>query len=305
MRENVFNEVHTAISKEKLIKLGIGSKDIVEINGQWPVTIVLFKIGSNTLERFFGKLFDLFLPTRPVTLREISGENVRTTFHYRSGMVGFNPPNEYWTVEWEGTIEGVSILIEPEIMNCAAKSLLDEELCIQTWRLALSDHAPAIAYLGLDIASQAAAGFPAGKGHVEMQIQTLLAMIIMRYSSTQARDTALVGMFSRQVLKAVKFIKSHFGDEIDVQKICDISGTSLVHLNRLFRAELGDSVWVYVKRHRLNFAAQQLKTSCMPVSHIAKLCGMPSRQSFAIQFKREFGATPTEFRKACNIINER
>lgn len=288
----------------KMAHAGLPPGRSIEVSGPWPLTITSMHVSSNRLERLFTDHFEMFLPTRTVTLYEITGDMGRQTFQYRTGMVAFNPPNENWSIEWEGTIEGVSILFDDATIEEAIRESFSEDPKTLSWRLALGDHAPAIAYLGLDIASQAATGYPAGKEHTEQLIGTFLSMIIRRYSVTPDRDTALVGVMSPQVIRTVQYINLNLHRHLTLQELCDVGAASLAHMNRLFRAELGESVWNYVQRRRLIAVAEQLLSSDDPIPKIARNCGYNSLSNFFRHFKLFYGVTPAAYRETQQVTGQ-
>ncbi len=285
--------------EQQLHSFGVTQDNIRHINGKWPVTIALLAVNAGASDRLRRDYFDMFLPTRPLLLTELTGGLPQRDFQYRTGIVGFTPPGASWAASWDSRMEGVAYFILPSIMEMAANLAFGEAGMHLNWRMALGDHAPAIAYLGLDIASQVATGFPAGTQHVDTQLDSLLAMIVRRYSATVTRDTSLVGVLSPQVLRAIRYIDSNLGTAFALQDICDIAGASQAHLNRLFRSELGDSVWGHVQARRIDEASNALRYSNATISRIAQNYGYPSPVHFARIFKSRFGKSPAEYRRDC------
>ena len=77
-----------------------------------------------------------------------------------------------------------------------------------------------------------------------------------------------------------------------------LSGKAAEHLCRLFRKEMGMSIIAYVKRMRMQRAAQLLRESVEPVSAIAARVGVPDPNYFCRAFKSVTGLTPSEYRSA-------
>ena len=84
---------------------------------------------------------------------------------------------------------------------------------------------------------------------------------------------------------------------LTLQHISDVSAASIGHLNRLFRVEVGHTVWGYVMSRRINAAAEKLAQSEDTIENIAKQYGFKSRSNFARQFKSIYGKPPGAFRK--------
>lgn len=221
----------------------VGNADtIIGLDGKWPAALSVMNMDHGRQTRLFTDLFEIFIPTRGLELTEISGGLKRRSFRYLPGMVGFNSPGARWEIEWTGTIAGVCFFFDADTIAKAVEEVYGEQPDYLTWRLALSDHAPAIAYLGLDIASQIVNQFPAGRAHAERLMETFLALLIRRYSRSQTRNTSRVGLLSQQVLRALSFIEKNHHRAISLEEICRASHASPAHLNRLFRKEIGQSV---------------------------------------------------------------
>lgn len=286
--------------KSILVDSGLDTDHVYKVAGKWPATMVLANMASGTLERQLPDFYDVFIPTRPMVLIETSGDMRRRKFRYRRGMVGFSPPGATWSIEWVGQLEGISFFFSPDVINRFAERNFKESPVDLTWRSALSDNMPAIAHLGMDIASQVATGVPMGKRFVQNQTSVFLSMLLRRYSYSPQRMSALVGVTSPQVLRAVRFIDLHLTDPISSALICEYCAASGSHLNRLFREELGQSLWDFVLSRRLDAAAGQLRKTAAPIAQIGRLYQFRSRSSFSRQFSQRFDCSPSEHRRSAN-----
>lgn len=282
--------------RETFAQAGAAPELMFEIAGEWPAIVSSIRLNSGAAQRPDLDLFDLFMPTRSVTLIELSG-NRRKQFEYRAGIVAFVPPHERLAIKWDGVLEGMSLLIEPATLRKAAIELMHEEPDNLSWRIAFSDHAPAIAFLGLDIVSQVMTAYPCGPAHVELQMRALLAMLLRRYASSPNRDTAAVGMRSQHVQRTVRYIKANLRGALTIEGICEMNAVSMTHLNRLFRAELGTSVWSYVQRVRLHAAVEQLLAGAASIDAIAKDCGFHNRAHLTRVVRANYGIPPTVMRR--------
>ena len=296
MTEFDINEAPMNSLVDILKSVDIPKHNIFTFGERWPVTLVLFNLTNGVLNRDLQGYFDIFIPTRRVELFETTGGRRRKKFLYRKGDVGFNTLDSQWSIEWIGCLEGVNLIIQPEVMLDFVLEHFGEYSQNIEWRTALSDHMPTIAYLTLDIASQIATGYPMSKKAVGLQIETLLTLIVRRYSSTSDRQTSEIGITSPQVLRAVNFINQNLKADLSVTRICDVGAGSQAQMNRLFRAELGQSIWQYVRQKRLRAAANELKQSKKAISSVAKSYRFQSTTTFANQFKLHFGKTPGQYR---------
>lgn len=267
----------------------------VEMPPPLALRIELLRAPTASFDRTPIPDHDLFLPLRPIRLYEHSRGRRRSSFDYRRGMVGFTPPGRVWSISWEGVLEGVSFRIPVDTLALGA----DEPARGQpeNWRMVLTDHAPAIAYLGLDLAEQAMGGLPAGPGHFEQQLKTFLAMVHRRYTSRPEVDLPRIGGLRPQVLRAIGYIESRLSAKLDLDRICAAGNLSRAHANRCFRAELGTTVWGYVLRRRLEKARRSLLADPAPVGQIARRYGFSSPAHFCRAFAGRFGCSPGDYQK--------
>lgn len=268
---------------------GVPIESIGTLKGRFPLTYGNSSLPPGSLDRMATDYFELYAATRPATIYETSGSRKRTAFHYRLGYVAFSSPEARWSARWNSRIDGFSLYIQPGILKAVAEDVFGEPAEHLEWRHVLADHVPAIAYLALDIGSQAIAGYPAGTEFVENQVETLLSMLARRYSSSQHRDTRLVGIHSPSVLRALEFINSHLKHAITVERIAEAAAASPPHLNKLFRAELGVSVWSFVQSRRFDAIKDALRKPHTEPDKIARSFGYASMESANKLHRRKHG----------------
>ena len=69
------------------------------------------------------------------------------------------------------------------------------------------------------------------------------------------------------------------------------------YLGRLFKQKTGETVGEYVNRRRLEVAKKLLRSSDAPVIEVAAQVGFNNVTYFNRLFKRQYGRTPTAYRK--------
>ena len=103
---------------------------------------------------------------------------------------------------------------------------------------------------------------------------------------------------NRQQLKTVlQYISEHCGEKIRVAELADLSGFSESYFMSFFRQYVGMSCVRYINHCRIQKAAHALEETPLPVMEIAMDHGFNNVSYFDLQFRREFGMTPREFRK--------
>ncbi|MDW3649513.1 MAG: AraC family transcriptional regulator [Bacteroidia bacterium] len=104
--------------------------------------------------------------------------------------------------------------------------------------------------------------------------------------------------------KLLSFIDIHFKEDINIPQIEEVCHYSYRNINRIFEALHNETIGKYVKRLRLEKAAQYLSYSEMGVSEIAYEVGFEDRAAFSKAFKNKYQLSPANFRKTQSSIRE-
>ena len=88
------------------------------------------------------------------------------------------------------------------------------------------------------------------------------------------------------------------GQSLRVDEVAEAIGVHPVHLTRTFRAHFGVSVGAYLRNLRLEQAAQALAGSTSTIADIAAQTGFYDQSHFTRTFKRKYGLTPHDYRRA-------
>jgi len=102
--------------------------------------------------------------------------------------------------------------------------------------------------------------------------------------------------------KLISYIDERFKEEVSIEKVEEICHYSYRNINRIFEALHHETIGRYVKRVRLERAAQYLKYSDMGVSEIAYEVGFEDRSAFSKAFKNRFNCSPRAFRNSNESI---
>jgi len=102
--------------------------------------------------------------------------------------------------------------------------------------------------------------------------------------------------YHERILRVQLHIQSHLSDDLALDRLARIACFSPYHFHRIFRGILGEGVHEYVRRLRLESAAQTLKNTGRVVLEVAFNAGYESHEAFTRAFRQMFGVTPTQFR---------
>lgn len=109
-------------------------------------------------------------------------------------------------------------------------------------------------------------------------------------------ENGLTSEYEPRVSGAVSYISDNFRQDISVSDIVKAAGYNEQYFIRLFRESTGVTPYRYLVMHRLK-EAQKCLTGDGSVTLIAEATGFGDINSFSRAFKREFGITPTGYRK--------
>lgn len=110
--------------------------------------------------------------------------------------------------------------------------------------------------------------------------------------------TAEHNKYEASVLRVLAYIDKHLGDDLNLTELAGLSGFSLYYFQRIIHASLGEPLYSYIIRSKLNRAAGLLSGSEEKISSIAYLCGYDCPSSLTKQFKRSFGVSPSDYRNS-------
>lgn len=104
---------------------------------------------------------------------------------------------------------------------------------------------------------------------------------------------------SELVDNCVRFMREHLADEtLTMDSLAAALSVSAGYLSRCFREQMGFSPWQYFDDMRMQHACALLKGTSLRIGDILEKCGYVDKANFMRKFKREFGMTPMEYRRA-------
>jgi AraC family transcriptional regulator len=111
------------------------------------------------------------------------------------------------------------------------------------------------------------------------------------------RDSAAV--YARRMHRVLEYIDRHLDEQLELQTLASVANFSPFHFHRLFNAWMGETLGDYVRRRRLEVAAQRMIAQPrLPVLQVALSIGFGSTEAFGRAFKARFGSAPTAWRGA-------
>lgn len=99
------------------------------------------------------------------------------------------------------------------------------------------------------------------------------------------------------IQQITEYIQTAYADpNLNSQVLADHFQISVAYLCRIFRKENSQSLAAYITQQRISKACELLRTTDEPIKSISSAVGLDNSQYFYVQFKRQTGMTPNEFR---------
>lgn len=98
------------------------------------------------------------------------------------------------------------------------------------------------------------------------------------------------------VTEIINYIDEYYCDSLKIERLAQKTGYTCRHFRSLFARFVGMPPSEYLLKCRIEGAKKLLCTTSMNVIEVSQACGFSSSSQFAVQFRRETGITPSEFR---------
>jgi AraC family transcriptional regulator len=105
--------------------------------------------------------------------------------------------------------------------------------------------------------------------------------------------------YASRMHRVLEHIDRHLDEQLELEGLAAVANFSSFHFHRLFTAWMGETLGDYMRRRRLEVAAQRLIAQPrLPVLQVALSVGFGSTEAFGRAFRARFGSAPTAWRDA-------
>ncbi|MGR5149594.1 AraC family transcriptional regulator [Photobacterium alginatilyticum] len=109
--------------------------------------------------------------------------------------------------------------------------------------------------------------------------------------------------YLQRLTPVIRYLEQHYAESVNLEQVAPMANLSPHHFHRIFKAVTGETLANFIKRLKLQNAAQQLFFKKSSVIEVALDHGFSSSQSLAKAFRLYFGVTPTKIRN-CTTLEE-
>jgi AraC family transcriptional regulator len=104
-------------------------------------------------------------------------------------------------------------------------------------------------------------------------------------------------LYKKIVIEAIDYIKEHLEEELTVENIAEYCHFSKYYFNRLFKSEVGESVYAFIKRLRIERSAFQIaRERDKSITEISAIYGYSS-SNYSTAFKKHYKRSPAVLKK--------
>lgn len=107
----------------------------------------------------------------------------------------------------------------------------------------------------------------------------------------------LLEEYISRINRVLDHIDTHLSDEMTLEELASVACFSKYHFHRVFQGVVGETLFQFIQRLRIEKAAQMLHAKKrMSVTEIFYECGFTNHAAFSRAFKQTFGMSPSVWR---------
>ena len=110
-------------------------------------------------------------------------------------------------------------------------------------------------------------------------------------------STSFIRFKNSRISQAMAYIRENATHHCTVEDVLEQVQCSRTYLDRVFRKEVGHSVFQEIRRRQVEAARALLSQEGISIAEVAERCGFGSPVRFSTVFKQETGLTPRQYRK--------
>lgn len=125
-------------------------------------------------------------------------------------------------------------------------------------------------------------------------ITQILILINRQFRHTP--EVSLTNHLTKEVQEILTFIQENITQDLSLASLEEQFGLSRFHLNRLFKKDVGSTIYQYILLSRISLAKQLLETNSN-VTDVCFACGFNDYANFIRAFKKITGLAPKQYTK--------
>jgi len=202
----------------------------------------------------------------------------------RPSTIIFHPPQEYHSVDYyDRPVRILSVqLTAPRFSHFTTYSEIFESRA--------SGRTKAINWIGHRLYRE----FRHADELSALAVEGLVSEALVEAARTQARGENGSPPWLR---RAEDYLRDNFSQRFRCEDVAKAAGVHPAHLARVFRRSHGCTIGEYVRRLRLDFAADVIVSRQSSLAEVASAAGFSDQSHLTRIFRIHFGVTPSQYRR--------
>lgn len=146
-----------------------------------------------------------------------------------------------------------------------------------------------------------AAEAPGFEFHVREKLSRLIFLLASHRPAIPRHPSEKSLRDGERIKIMLQYIHQHYSQELSTAHIARSAMISVSECLRCFHGTIGMTPIQYVKRFRIQTAADLLRNTSKKVVDIGAICGFQEMSYFAKTFRQLMGCTPTEYRRQAGL----
>ncbi len=134
-------------------------------------------------------------------------------------------------------------------------------------------------------------------GYLEIIRCKLSEIIIKSLRPIYVRVPHTAASTSDPFTKVIQYVNMHYGNNLTLSELCEISNYSVPHMSKKFKESFGISFSKYHMELRINASRRYLTNTGKTIDEIMDIVGYRDKKSFYNAFKKVSGTTPDAYRR--------
>lgn len=226
-----------------------------------------------------------------------------------AGDIVFLPPGTVHSISCDAgeMMEYENIIFEPRLILGSGLDDIYEKSVIKIFNMELrlpfvfkyGDVGYSLLKLCLDECDELGKTFPFGyEAAIKGNLFRLCFQWLQIFTVADQKNESRAGQKSDKLKKVIKYVELNYSINVTIEDMALLTGFSQSHFMRFFRDAMGVSFVTYLNDYRLTMAARLLLASEDSVLSIAAAVGFDNLSHFNRCFKKKYGISPREYRKA-------
>ncbi|MBA2466795.1 MAG: helix-turn-helix transcriptional regulator [Sphingomonas sp.] len=197
----------------------------------------------------------------------------------------------------KGPIEFAHLYLRPALLDRIVRETFDRDPGGVELIDGIAQRSELIASLIRAIAQEVRSPGASARLLIDSLLHSLAIGLLAERSTLPSVQRARHCISPSQLRRVTDFIDAHYGDDISLDDLARLAGSSRFHFSRGFKAATGLPPYHYLIRRRLDAGKTLLDLRRQSISQIATQCGYGSTRQFSAMFVRIFGVTPRRYRQ--------